>query len=319
MSRQASLPPRCPFQKKAIPHQIQEFISPNPQKNTGFTPRHHKSSSQSSILDDQPAWLDDLLTETDLNSTGMSHRRSASDSVTFLDRFVPLSSLMPCKHENSIFNGNNCNGLGNDCIYGPNSPRRKGDMHFSENAIVSALSEHISHNQLQYIDGSVCISGCTLSDSNNDCCDTSDDLNPETKAVKRYSGQRSRVRKLQYIAELEKTVNCLQTLEADLAVRVASLLQQRVTLSMENSKLKQQVATLQQEKLILDGEYQSLRREIERLKTNLANSPRSKVTTDIGKDRAAGVVSSEATWQMLDMEKLNLKENTITLNHGFRI
>lgn len=48
--------------------------------------------------------------------------------------------------------------------------------------------------------------------------------------------------------------NCLlQTLESDLAVRVASLLQQRVALSMENNKLKQQLATVRKEKLIVDG------------------------------------------------------------------
>lgn len=47
----------------------------------------------------------------------------------------------------------------------------------------------------------------------------------------------------------------MQTVESELAVRVASLLQQRAALSMENSKLKQQLARLRQEKLIVDGEF----------------------------------------------------------------
>lgn len=47
----------------------------------------------------------------------------------------------------------------------------------------------------------------------------------------------------------------MQTLESDLAVRVASLLQQRAALSMENSKLKQQLARVRQEKLFMDGEF----------------------------------------------------------------
>lgn len=44
----------------------------------------------------------------------------------------------------------------------------------------------------------------------------------------------------------------IQTLESDLGVRVAALLQQRAALSMENYKLKQQVARLQQDKLITE-------------------------------------------------------------------
>lgn len=47
----------------------------------------------------------------------------------------------------------------------------------------------------------------------------------------------------------------LQTLQAELGARVALLLQQHVSLSMENSKLKQQIARVQQEKLITEGEF----------------------------------------------------------------
>lgn len=47
----------------------------------------------------------------------------------------------------------------------------------------------------------------------------------------------------------------LQTLQEDLGARVALLLQQHVSLSMENSKLKQKIARVQQEKLIMEGEF----------------------------------------------------------------
>lgn len=47
----------------------------------------------------------------------------------------------------------------------------------------------------------------------------------------------------------------LQTLQADLGARVALLLQQHVSLSMENSKLKQKIARVQKEKLIMEGEF----------------------------------------------------------------
>jgi hypothetical protein len=49
--------------------------------------------------------------------------------------------------------------------------------------------------------------------------------------------------------------NTLQTLESELAFKVASMLQKRAALSLENNTLKQQVARLRQEKLIVDGEF----------------------------------------------------------------
>ncbi|EMS53379.1 hypothetical protein TRIUR3_32634 [Triticum urartu] len=70
--------------------------------------------------------------------------------------------------------------------------------------------------------------------------------------LKWRSGQRSRVRKLQYIADLERTVDSLQIMGADLAVRVASHFQLRNALSIENKQLRRQIASLQQAKLMKD-------------------------------------------------------------------
>lgn len=47
----------------------------------------------------------------------------------------------------------------------------------------------------------------------------------------------------------------LQKAETEMASKVASLLQQRLALSLENNKLKQQAVRLQQEKQIVDGEF----------------------------------------------------------------
>jgi hypothetical protein len=44
-------------------------------------------------------------------------------------------------------------------------------------------------------------------------------------------------------------------LESELAVKVASMLQKRATLSLENNTLKQQEARIRQEKLIAEGEF----------------------------------------------------------------
>ncbi|CAH9092914.1 unnamed protein product [Cuscuta epithymum] len=95
MSRQAHHPPRCPLQKKAIIYPNSGPISPTLFNDNQFHPKHHRSSSQSLIVDEQPAWLDELLSESDSNACGgMSHRRSASDSLTLLDEILPLPSLI---------------------------------------------------------------------------------------------------------------------------------------------------------------------------------------------------------------------------------
>ncbi|KAH8497528.1 hypothetical protein H0E87_019988 [Populus deltoides] len=245
MSRQSLLPPRCPFQKPLVSRPVHDSY-----------PQHHRSPSQGSIFGEKPAWLDDLLSDEDADSRGTCLRRSASDSVTLLEGIVDsFSGLSPYNNEAASGGGETCSGLESASMYGPNSPRRRGNVTFSENAIASALSEYAFQNPLQYVDGSLCIWGNTPLDSMGNACGSAGELNGETSSVKRQSGQRSRVRKLQYIAELERTVNVLQTLESELAFKVASMLQKRAALSLENNTLKQQVARLRQEKLVVDGEF----------------------------------------------------------------
>ncbi|RZR94044.1 hypothetical protein BHM03_00022660 [Ensete ventricosum] len=84
----------------------------------------------------------------------------------------------------------------------------------------------------------------------------------------RQSAQRSRVRKLQYISELERSVTSLQarrylrTEVSALSPRVAFLDHQRSVLTMGNSHLKQRIAALAQDKIFKDA----LKKEIERLR-----------------------------------------------------
>ncbi|XP_062091714.1 basic leucine zipper 6 [Humulus lupulus] len=277
---QAHLPPRCPIQKRPISAQIQ-----------------NNNPSSQPFVEDHPAWLDDLLNDPDSNSKGGSLRRSVSDSVTL---------LAPHYDEgNSVGNPANSGLDSTSYMYGPNSPRLRSSSSFSENAIVSALSEYVSHDSGEHIDGGGCVSGARSS-SNLFDMNTDGALNADAKTVKRHPGQRSRIRKLQYIAELERTVDVLQTLESDLAFRVSSLLQQRVALSMENNKLKQQLARVRKEKLIVDGEYQVLRKEAKRLKSDLMNSSHSQIRTCFVPNPPAEAGSLEAMQMALDMEKLNL-------------
>lgn len=304
MSRQAHLPPRCPFQKKTISRH--DPALPTLDNRVYLHTRHHKSVSQSSIGEEKPDWLDDLLDDSDSNSGCILHRRSASDSLTLLDDHVPLASINQLSGSDTPASCESDGSLESASIYGPNSPRAKGKISFSENAIVSALSEYVSHDHLWHLNDSICTSGAANLESVEDTHGSAGEMIAETKPVKRYPGQRSRVRKLQYIAELERTVNILQKVEMDMASKVASLVQQRLALSLENNKLKQRAFRLQHEKQIVDGQYKSLRKEVERLQTYLARAHGSKVSTNFSLSSPAELASTAATWQMLDMGKLDL-------------
>lgn len=303
MSRQAQLPPRGPLQKKPNAHLNHEAIPFAPPESYTQQPQHHTSLLRSSTLEEKPAWLDDLLSEHDVNSGGMVLRRSASDSVTLLndlmDSFPPFSLHDDEENENSVDSENGI-GLESACMYGPNSPRKKGHLIHSGNALVSALSESISQDSPQHVGSNPAFHGIT------DGRVPFSDYAAETKMSKRHSGQRSRVRKLQYIAELERTVNNLQGLILELDARARSLLQHRLALSMENTELQHQMASLQQEKLILDGEHQLLKKEAQILNYRLAKSPDNKFRAFFEPRAASQPSRSTISWQMPDMSKLNL-------------
>ncbi|KAI3458791.1 hypothetical protein Pfo_015454 [Paulownia fortunei] len=306
MSKHAQLPPRCPLQKKTMAPQANVPVSPPSCKDTELHPRqcgHYKSFSQSCILEEQPAWLNDLLSDSDSNSNG-THCRAASDSLTLFNGLVPLPDLDQLNESETADSCEPDDGLGSSCMYGPNSPRRKNKLGFPEKEIVSAFSEYVMQNTLQHVDGYISVSGILQPDSFGDASASAGEINTENKPMKRHPGQRSRARKLQYIAELEGTVDVLQNLGSELAVRVASLIQQHAALSMENNTLKQQLLRMKQEKFIVDGEYQSLKKEVERLKIGLAVSSNNKVHNR--SRSASNLAHSDAIWNMLDMRKLDL-------------
>ncbi|KAK9077891.1 hypothetical protein SSX86_006229 [Deinandra increscens subsp. villosa] len=82
----------------------------------------------------------------------------------------------------------------------------------------------------------------------------------------RQSAQRSRIRKLHYISELERSVTTLQTEVSTLSPRVAYLDHQRLILNVDNSSLKQRIAALAQDKIFKDAHQEALKKEIERLR-----------------------------------------------------
>ncbi|KAL5667213.1 hypothetical protein ACJX0J_019434, partial [Zea mays] len=72
----------------------------------------------------------------------------------------------------------------------------------------------------------------------------------DNKRAKQQYAQRSRVRKLQYIAELESRVQALQSEGVEVSAEMEFLSQQNIMLDLENKALKQRVESLAQEQLI---------------------------------------------------------------------
>ncbi|CAL4970329.1 unnamed protein product [Urochloa decumbens] len=115
----------------------------------------------------------------------------------------------------------------------------------------------------------------------------------------RQSAQRSRVRKLQYISELERSVTSLQMEVSALSPRVAFLDHQRSLLTVGNSHLKQRIAALAQDKIFKDAHQEALKKEIERLR-QLFHQQQIKATT--GGADIATAASMQARQEMLACE-----------------
>eukprot|EP00249_Psilotum_nudum_P020656 c27796_g1_i2 orf=538-1764(-) len=97
-----------------------------------------------------------------------------------------------------------------------------------------------------------------------DSIDIGSPCNPNTDSskAKRQSAQRSRVRKLQYIAELERIVNSLQTEVSMLSHRVAYLEHGRMLLNVDNSFLQQRTTICVQNKKAKDVQIETLMAEV---------------------------------------------------------
>ncbi|XP_039125922.1 basic leucine zipper 19-like [Dioscorea cayenensis subsp. rotundata] len=166
-----------------------------------------------------------------------SHRRSSSDSIAFLD-------------PDDDFDADQLLSLLDNDAPPPSVSSPSDD----EKLLLPAME-----------DSSITLvpAGCKVEDK------ISSPLDP--KRVKRIlanrqSAQRSRVRKLQYISELERSVTTLQTEVSALSPRVAFLDHQRSALTAGNSHLRQRIAALTQDKIFKDAHQEALKKELERLR-----------------------------------------------------
>ncbi|KAM3227064.1 hypothetical protein ACQJBY_059169 [Aegilops geniculata] len=308
MSRSPHLPPRCPPLGPQITGRDDSLFT-----------QSCRFPSEDPFFGEPPCWLDDLLADSGKMPNLPLLRRACSDSDAILDALRTIQSpifpiekgdLQPAGETgdslDAAVRGESDSGVEVSCVYGPNSPRQKCRLTSSESSIVNAVLENVPSNPLQYltVDPSTSLHG-NVANAKGDACDDVNHLDQD-KSFKRRSGQRSRVRKLQYIADLERTVDSLQNMGADLAVRVASHFQFRNALSMENKQLRRQIASLQQAKLMKDGQTHFLKKETERLKQISARHRRSRSVTSCFEPGSIGADPSAINWQTVDMSKLSL-------------
>ncbi|WOK91519.1 basic leucine zipper 61-like [Canna indica] len=246
---------------------------------------HHAASSAAALAPHHflppapgahPSWVDEFL---DFSAARRSHhRRSVSDSVAFLEPpLVDEASGFDRLDDDQLLS------MFSDEVPAP--PSSSSGLPASDPSAPSTPSDHNSINEEKpgAMDQATMIG---LEEAQSVCktepetvsFGTASQLAPGSESVvdpkrvkrilaNRQSAQRSRVRKLQYISELERSVTSLQarTEVSALSPRVAFLDHQRSILTMGNSHLKQRIAALAQDKIFKDAHQEALKKEIERL------------------------------------------------------
>lgn len=264
----AQLPPKVPTTAHNWPFQNMPPL-PN---STAIAVNHYNNSN---------SWVDEFL---DFSSTRRnSHRRSVSDPIAFVE--APF--LQQCTGSNNgfdklddeqlttMFSDDSCGGgafaVTAAAISNPSTPSdqisenedQKSPGPLDVNQVVQPKSEPGE------VDDSDNHSAAANKNPANDSSDNNCIVDPKRIRrilANRQSAQRSRVRKLHYISELERSVTTLQSEVSALSPRVAFLDHQRLLLNVDNSALRQRIAALAQDKIFKDAHQEALKKEIERLR-----------------------------------------------------
>ncbi|XP_027089824.2 basic leucine zipper 19-like [Coffea eugenioides] len=213
------------------------------------------------FIEEQPFWLDDLLNEPDgLMQRG--HRRSTSDTFAYLGESVEdLDLREEPSHRNLTSKALSIRqniGRNKDSKLFESKPSSLVEKFKDPHIAVSRSAEKQEEE----------ISTQTSEGSNEGISSLSPKPSvskTEAKRAKQQSAHRSRVRKLQYISQLERTVQLLQAEGSEISAELEFLDHQNLILTMENKALKQRLDSLSQEQLIKQMEQEMLERELGRL------------------------------------------------------
>ncbi|KAL1214508.1 hypothetical protein V5N11_000281 [Cardamine amara subsp. amara] len=293
--KHALLPPKIPF--PSVSASYTEYIpsgligSRHGQKLRDEKTNHQRTSSESHLVEELPFWLDDLLNEPDSPARKCGHRRSSSDSYAYLDVANATNISLTLQNDFSYRNTVSSTQRGTQdaaCYSDANYLKQKnrqrdslaasgarpswlpftresggvkpmGSSYMSQDATVISerknYAETLSHDPKMF-----------SSEENNSIPQPVTYEADNTKRAKQQFAQRSRVRKLQYISELERNVQTLQAESSKVSAELDFLNQRNLILSLENKALKQRLESIAQEKLIKQLEQEVLEKEIGRLR-----------------------------------------------------
>lgn len=301
--KHALLPPKSPF-PSVSPSYADYVLSPAIGSKAVQKPRegnahHQRTSSESLLAEEQPSWLDDLLNEPETPVRRGGHRRSSSDSFAYVDTFnvsnIDFAAQDDYKYNNMITapswgsqDFDHRKDLRHASFYAEMNIAKQKSRAWEPSVSMSMSIPNNPSNIVRQGSGSFCMPQeadglpSTASEKHDGVETGSHDPKPsdkkdisntkpsssdtDTKRAKQQFAQRSRVRKLQYIADLERNVQALQAEGSEVSAELEFLNQQNLILSMENKALKQRLESLAQEQLIKHLEHEVLEREIGRLR-----------------------------------------------------
>ncbi|VFQ89656.1 unnamed protein product [Cuscuta campestris] len=289
-AKNSLLPPKSPFPIMTPSSYVHTAMATQKGIPVQKPNNHQRTSSESFLMDEQPSWLDDLLNEEpDTPVRRGAHRRSSSDSFAYLDA-ANLSSFDhafqnswgPHREFNQPGDGWRAAAFYADSNLSTRHNSQARDASPARKLVVPSPRESnvgVQHmgTMPQGADGTQSLtsekrdpveSGPVDSKSSAEKKESKTSASEsDTKRAKQQFAQRSRVRKLQYIAELERNVQALQAEGCEVSAELEFLNQRNLIMNMENKALKQRLESLAQEQLIKYFEQEVLERERGRLRS----------------------------------------------------
>ncbi|KAG6508170.1 hypothetical protein ZIOFF_033541 [Zingiber officinale] len=253
--KQSVFPPRCPF-----PASSSSWGDERPKSGLDSRceqTRHRHTLSESFHIDEQPPWLDDLLNESETPVKRSAHRRSFSDSSPILGGSNFHSNIT-----NLYVEEGSQKGYTSSSLWGLNEINNLRDGKSWE--YTNYTSEHdnnaIAHN-IKREDQKELVQEANCSSEMKDDS-TTKRLENDSKSDKKQFARHSRIRKLQYIAELEMIAQSLQ-----ISAELEFLDRQNLILNLENRSLRQRLDNLSHQRLIKHVQHEMLEQEAAHLRT----------------------------------------------------
>ncbi|WOL18778.1 hypothetical protein Cni_G27575 [Canna indica] len=276
------------------------FLGPRgePNDREGFS-LHQYAPPASLLVEEEPSWLRDLLNEPETPLSRGAHRRSSSDSFAYLGRSSASRNVdnlvQDDKHQTvtgmawgsqQLDFSKDIQQASYNIDVGSLGRIQSTGLEFSMKTYSSSSLSSAKDNFVLPGSSSAMkkpdVSPSNVKDSQmqeeyrRDVAGSSDKIEGsqakhsqsemETNRAKRQFAQRSRVRKLQYISELERNVQALQAEGLEFKAQLQFLDQQNLLLSLENKTLKQRLDCLVHDHLLKCYQHEMLGQEISRLR-----------------------------------------------------